>query len=912
MDSHEELLSGDPPVSTAPKARIPRDPITRLEEVRSHNDDPWVECRSTSRQVATDALGPVISHGFVEAPGYRPGVLDAEQARFVRRAKLRKLPLSEGFVFEDVVLPSAEITATSLKRVIEGAVAIAGWTLPGDLALTQVRDLARAEDRGAQREWWVAVQHDRRLVRGAYCRLRVASEGEAYGALGCWLPTRATTRFEPFLVEGVAAERLAQQAIAFRGGRVLSKSSYEVEGGVGQARTAVILYNGQAEWQVELDGAGQLLSRRRTERGYRFQGLPLDFTEGIQAVDSAIEVAPGQTQYLDSADPIAGEPNCVTPTSDVEAIEGAYKSGMVVCSNGAYSSPQFLPPADTARMTPRGDRDYTNVPNSEDPLAPTELNLLQVPGLALSTPAIPVQNKLADAFENWRGVKADKEQFAAGRWAELQTFHTIGRRTKLYGLFNHLGASATAGPKYRTQIHVHQTGGPLCDGSSTFFPLCATFAGLNEVRLGDLNDPARIPPVDGGNALFELAADGSIVSHEFHHHIQAEIELELKGNLADSPDLRAAAEGMADLFGASAVNRTVTGLLANPSTSDPCAQSTYAQVTRDNLTRAACNTNSYQDPIPLDLDERDPYKEGASVYGAGFSYARRIRDTGLGEVPALSDLYEAELVFLASKSLVCDTGVPCDLRRLLEGLNFALLFTDPVGASQGTVLSPNTSIAHRRRRPLALTSFAAKGMTLSQDNVTVCGPAPCSGPMLGSPLQVALRTLSVSSAFRWQEGEPIPAFDVFSPTGTDFEQTTLQGQPTTLVRLEVAADASFTTTTKTVIPLPVPEPTHNSPRGFFRFVPSAAQWPKLREIAQATPDRRFYYRAQVCLSDDSTQCAYSDQGNASKGTTPFIQFGPGVGDNGCTCRQGSSAPTSHAAWSLLALTALVARRRRRA
>ena len=42
-------------------------------------DQPWVRCPHRVKEGVADPLGPVISHGFSEAPGYEAGLFDDAQ-----------------------------------------------------------------------------------------------------------------------------------------------------------------------------------------------------------------------------------------------------------------------------------------------------------------------------------------------------------------------------------------------------------------------------------------------------------------------------------------------------------------------------------------------------------------------------------------------------------------------------------------------------------------------------------------------------------------------------------------------------------------------------------------------------------------------------------------------------------------
>lgn len=926
LEQNKEELKAAPGTWRPPPipASAERDPLAGLEEVREHSADPWVNCRALTREVATDPLGPVVSHGFLEAPGYQRGVIDVAQARFLRRNRLRFLPISEGFFMEDVVLPSAQEPREAILHAVTGALRIAGWSNSGDVAVAFVQERPRRDGLHEQREWWISFAHQGIPLQGHYCRLQVATVGEAFGALACWLPRQPVSNFESFRVSQQQAEESAKIALDFRRGRVLSKQSYQVGQSsrervpVGLARTAVILYDGQAEWQVVVDGEGQVVSRTRTELGFQFLGYPLDYQEGLQSVEATIGVHPTQQDFLDSAPKIDGAANCVLvdgPGNDPPMLATPYQFGMVVCDNGAWSD-FYKPESDynPPRTMPRADADHTNQPDGFDPFGFQQIALHSVPGSTFVAPAFPIELSSPEGLV-WRGVHPSLKQVAPAGWAELQAFHSLRKRASFYKFFPQFGPSSQGnfGPRTRLEIFVHQR-----QGKANNEPVPSTIANLtalNSIRFGDLHGSGAEPAI-GGKHFFEALADGSIVAHEFHHHIQLVNELALRGTLVNSDPNEdfASAEGMADLFGAVAAGRPNVGLLAKPTLQDPCLNEDFPPISPTTPTRSACNNNVFP-------SAGNRYERGAALFGAGYNYAKRLLDSGLGPASALFDMYDAETLFLATpvetaagQPLFCEAGTPCGLRRMLEGLILSLRYSDPSSVQPGE--SANTPLSIRRRQQLALSAFAAKGMFLTANNIKSCGPAPCPSST-GTPKEIALRTLAVSSASRWKEGDRTPFFEVFAPGGTAYEHSD-EPDPTsedpnntrvaTRVTFEFAQDALFSNPLN--FQKAAPKPRNNSPAGSFRFRPTDQQWQILQLAGAASAERRLYYRVKVCLDDAPTECIYSTDG-ISQGVTSFIQFGPGAPPDGCACRVGQAGNEPWIPLSLSGVLGVAFLRRRR-
>jgi MYXO-CTERM domain-containing protein len=728
---------------------------------------------------------------------------------------------------------------------------------------------------------------------------------------------------EPFRVSRREAEEVAKRTLRFRGGRVVSKQIYLTgqphrgQAPVGMARTVVLLYDGKAEWQVVVDGQGSVVSRQRTERGFRFLGYPLDYQEGLQDIETSIDIHPTQHEFLDSAPKLEeeGDKNCVLLPDKFGEIpqNSPYKTGMVVCENEAFTAPNMSPPTEyKPPMTlPRMDRDHTNPPSSIDPFGFQQIALRTVPGSNFVAPAIPIAWTSAEG-NNWRGTSPELKQVAQGGWAELQAFQTIGKRATFYKSFpSHLASSpvGTWGPGSRLEIFVHQFEDR--DGVRQSLPsLATTFTGLNSIRLGAISGPGT-SPAGGGQHVFDVLADGSISAHEFHHHIQFVNQLDVRGTLVDSEDLAIEAEGMADVFGAVAVGRSRVGLLTNPTQADPCLGDEFPLITPATLVRSACNRNTFP-------NGEKPHDKGAALFGAGYNYARRLLDSGLGPASALFDLFDAEILFLASPmnvkkdfdgqdvyEVLCLENQACGIRRVLEGLILTLRYSDPLTLQPGQ--PADKPFAVRRRQHIALSSFAAKNMFLTKNNGTVCNVA--SGELCK---EAALRTLSVSSVLRWNEGDSIPFFEVFAPSGTAYEHTTVQEPEgirlATKVTFEFAQDVAFTN------PLTyqqfAPRPKNNSPNGSFRYIPTPAQWQVLQTAGTSSEDRRLYFRVKVCMAENPSECVYSSEGIA-QGVAPFLQFGPGAPPGGCTCRVGQPNHAPAASLSLVGLLAALLLRRRR-
>ncbi len=905
-----------------PPANPRPDPLAALEEVRSHEQEPWVQCRTTHRAVAADELGPVIAHGFLEAPGYRRGRIDAAQARFLRRASLRWLPLSRGFLYEDTSLPSANLGEAQLKRLVEGAIQVAGFEPPGELDLRNAYDTPpRAGAPVSQTQWVLGFSHDRVPIRGALCRLSAAREQEAFGSLVCWLPTGPATTYEPFIVSERDTRQIALQAARMRGARVLSKRHYELEKVPrgeqvrGLAREQVVLFDGETEMAVTLDGQGRVLEVFPTGRGFTWRGLPLDYQQGLRVQDTVYEIGAGQTEFLDSADKLNGD-NCTNPAEDTGPIAGVYKSGFVVCQNKVLSD--SYPGSEYLRTRPRPDNDFTNAPNappptgfSPDSLGPQLLETISFGGLQI--PARP-STFSGPLFNSWTGLgDPSKFKVAAAGYADLQIFHSIGVRHKnLYQNLGHLGfatlqgktnpkfiAEQAFGPKYRFELRVHKGG------------IDNTAAGLSFMDVGSLSGKAEIIP-PSPDLLYEVVADGSILSHEYHHHIQAEIEWEYgqalagPGTLGDVPGV---AEGMADLYGAVAVNRAKTGQLANlTDTSDPCANpdaypSVNVNVQSAPLVRPLCNDVVFAPGAGVSQVQ---HVRGMALSGATFAYTKRLIASGLGEAASLVDVYEGEFVYWATLGKTSPDVVtsPGDMRRVMEGMAIGLRFKDPLSPFRPSAPGGEVAgVAPAGRRNAIRTSFGAKKMNFNEGGSFVCDLS-CSAQATEA---LALQMLAMVGPARIesnQEATP-PTFDLLTPTGTAYELFTGN---TNLLHLEFSTSSAYTS--PVVLDVPVSPPSNKSPNGSFRYTLPGATWAQLRDAAQSTSENRLYYRVRLCNAAGS-KCWYSVQGGASFAT--FLQLGSGVGDSGCSCQlpgtpSGTSLPQALVSLALLGL--VVARRRK--
>jgi MYXO-CTERM domain-containing protein len=242
------------------------------------------------------------------------------------------------------------------------------------------------------------------------------------------------------------------------------------------------------------------------------------------------------------------------------------------------------------------------------------------------------------------------------------------------------------------------------------------------------------------------------------------------------------------------------------------------------------------------------------------------------------------------------------MRRILEGITFGLAFKDPLSPFKDPFANADIVLAPSRRRNALRTSFGAKRMNLTSTNTYACD-ATCSTTAVED---IALRMLGMSGPARIeisQESTP-PTFDILTPTGTAYEIFTGN---TNLVRLEFSTSSAYTS--PTVLAVPVSPPTNNSPPGFFRYTLPNTTWNQLRDASQATSEDRLYYRVQLCNASGTT-CWYSAQAGASFAT--FLQLGPGVGDNGCSCRVTGAPSTGELQWlASAALFGLVLACRRR-
>lgn len=566
-----------------------------------------MRCRHRQAELASDPLGPVVAHGVVEAPGYRPGLLRQTDARALAAARLH-VEVAAGrarVTWQNIALPAARPAGATLKRLVTSALDLAGQPAPaGDMTLEMRQEPGSIHQR---RSWTLHFTHGGVPIVPGRCVLSVQAGLTGPSMLACRVPSTAGLSFEPFQIGRDEAIRLAAAALDIEPRRVSMDRIYLADGRDAQAQWQVTVYDGQREGLAIISGSGDVLSAGSDARYFTFEGYDLD-SYNTGKVNSAAKSAPvpedtpvgvgtDQTIYLDSAPLQADNENC-TGVPDTPS-PGDYKHGFVICRNDLLSFTDPDNPAKTitlALAAPRPDGDFTDSASPSDPLGPQEHFLsTQVDGSGSLTfnggyDLLAVPPSQRTQYLNW-GNSA-RQDVAPVHDAELQAFYSAGKLQRFYSIL--LGPSFPAnctpgadncGANYsdayvdadgqdqqRLEITVHYTGG-------------GAHAAAFYLDMDDPHSPTGTTPIYS----LDGTQDGFRFAHEYHHHVQ--FRLAAVGNWKDaalqptSPDertrRRSVLEGMADAFGALATGRAVGGTLREPSAlPDPCAdESNYPNAT---------------------------------------------------------------------------------------------------------------------------------------------------------------------------------------------------------------------------------------------------------------------------------------------------------------------------------------------
>jgi DNA-binding beta-propeller fold protein YncE len=150
----------------------------------------WVHCPARIKEDVSDALGPVVAHGYTEAPGFAPSLLDNPQKKFLRRSSLRLRDDGgpNSLLYQDLRLPPAP-SLEEIGHLVSGAIRLAGKPLPAPPDVWPPH-VTPADDGLGQalpemRIWDVHFRHDGAIVSGALCKLIAASPDSAPCEDGC-------------------------------------------------------------------------------------------------------------------------------------------------------------------------------------------------------------------------------------------------------------------------------------------------------------------------------------------------------------------------------------------------------------------------------------------------------------------------------------------------------------------------------------------------------------------------------------------------------------------------------------------------------------------------------------------------------------------------------------------------------
>ena len=920
----------------------------------------WVECQHRHAELASDALGPIVAHGLLEAPGYRPGLLSTEQTQEFAPARLHLDVAGESarVTWQDIALPAALPAGATLEQLVTGALALAGQLGPASEMTTEMHQEPGSVHQ--RRSWTFHFTQDGVPVVPGRCELSVQARLTGPAMLACRVPSAALVSFEPFAIGSDQAVRLAARALHITPRRVSADRIYLAAGRDAQARWQVTAYDGEREGLAVISGAGDVLAAGPDARYFTFQGYDLDSYNTGRANSAAkpgpvpevtpVGVGDAQTTHLDSAPFETDRHNC-TGVPDTHG-PGDYAHGFVICDNDllhttdADHNPVILPLA-----APRADGDFTNAASSSDPLGPQlhylstqiQSNLTLNGGYQLL--AVPPPVFRPTKYTYYASGDAKQEAVAPVHDAELQAFYSAGKLQKFYSLL--LGPSFPSGCN---------PGAPDCPADFTNAYVDAQ--GQDQQRLEitvhyqqggahaaafylDMNDQKAT--TDDGLKTYALdgTQDGFRFAHEYHHHVQ--FRLAQIANWQDAPlqttkldehsRRRWVLEGMADGFGALATGRAVGGTLAEPGAlPDPCAdENNYPDATvgpEHNL----CNFTTFgfwDDTRP------DAYSQAnvSQCYIPGLT-SNHVFDGTVRPAITGAAVWGYEHWFLDA-----GVGIGVPGRQLLEAERGLKLNTDGEVDLLDNLVTYLVSLpddADRRYVHLARTAFAEKGvfMPYVHQAFTPSGydyrdhfflpqcdfTHPCTGAQSGA---LESGTLTVTAPLKWQQGTTAPELVGFAPSILTYPHIYLdlsnrRGFPASMPGGIVTRTDSIT--------LPA-DPPNCSLHGFFRRQASAnSNWADVASAAMLNPDAsgepRVYYRLRLCTlpGPQGASCVSSSTVRLSAtgptyGVPAYTVITAGAVPPGCTLtcaipvRGGSSRWPLALAASVLGL-ALLRRRRR--
>ncbi len=886
----------------------------------------------------------MVAHGPREAPGYRPRLLDGEQRRFLRRASLQLLPLTNGVLWTDLELTEADPARATLAHLVDGALRVAGKRVPAEVRVEARREI-RDGDGATRRLWDIAFRHQGVRVSPGRCQLQVEAGATSSASLACrLLEGDVPLSFGGFAItddEAIQAAVVATDvpAVASDVQRVFDAA----DGASAAARFQVVHSDGRVERLTVLDGAGSVLTSGSNEHAFTFDGYDLDYLKGLKQLSAPVQVGYGQTGVLDSVDHIPGKENC--PEASLPSDE-TYARGFVVCRNDIYYD------KDTQTQTqpvvaPRPDNDFTNPANapvppalSVDPLGAQLLFFNQaLPGSPLvhgTLTHITARPRVEPGFGDYaRTDLAPEQPIGPAHHAELQLFYSVG---KLQDFNSLLDPRFLVGgqDRFRTTLRSHWRGNAT--GEEPVDENLGGRAGRFGVKVSDWS-PEVIPGLPSlKQYAFDGTSDGSIVAHEYHHHIQESLAVDdgwtllpeqgvlfpdpTPENLCAAPNQancrRAQVlEGAADAFAALAVGRGVLGTLAAPERPlaellNLCADNqAYGEMVIPGTVgaRVTCSNrvfgfwqegpSSGAPPCARSVNESAKKQYGAErravASGALYAFQRRFLDSGLGTFRPAHFMLEGQ-------------------RALQEVTDNEVIYAQGLAL----YLRGQPTVETRRYEHTARAAFAEKGvfsawihvatMLSTGGDLDVRPIVRCDG--CPYPDEVSAQTLVMSGPFEWSSESEPPQFDVFAPPGSSYEKKL--GPGGNVVHLELADNPNFDAAqgvvTDTVRAFSPTARVNCAPPGFFRTSPGAAQWQAVAESA-AAKSGHVYYRVRQCLAGGSP-CIAS--------TTPAVPAYlvldiPAGGCNSGQCAASPRRARSPWPWLLagLALAGVVRRKVRR-
>lgn len=887
-------------------------------------NEPWVACRGAQHELGADPLGPVVSHGYAEAPGFRAGLLDAEQEAAFGAATLRLGPRPGEIRYSNVGRVSVRTPDQQLQRFVGAALALAGrqasyvasvdtfW--PGDASTATSFELAFK---------WRGVE-----LLGARCWIDAATGEPA--TISCAAPPDAVpARTEDFTISIEQAEAAARVALQAPGALAFALKRFQLTesdfGLLAQARFLVDIQNGPDAFRVTLDGGGTVLDFQPVGREYSFRGYDVGYrqSDGPIPLETPIDAVPG-AQGLDSNPQAAtaGPFRC----SGYGAAATATKTGVGICGNGQLPYSDSDGSALLAR--PRRDGDFTNAASDLDPYGAQAIfeRVLVAPvtyaGIGGVTEArdfvtLPGEEPWDAAFYGAasRLQATDQEKATAPiHFAELQAFYSATKLQRWYELLGYRSCRADKDCKAPTPNCVRAASSAqwgVCGGDQAprlemyvleGFGIAKTAP--HSMRLGWIRSPAG---TGGTGHDFDVAAEGSVFAHEHQHYIQYNVRPAhaTPTDCHEDCEYGALAEGMSDFYSAAYLRDNAVGRFLHPVglSTDYCAApfryfpTIYGELS--NL-RFACNTQYYNywrtrtDPRAGYGKKYEVHYRGQITFNALYTLHRRLVEGGLSETLIPGYLLRAQARIIEENN---DERILLD--RLLEEL----------------LAQPNVQ---KRFAKTAQVKFAEKGVfpstAVARDSIVCNAVDGCSD---SDARDEAARTLALEGPLEAEAASdpsgasPPPLFAGFAPSGDRFEQAVYDQ---TRVTVEFSTDAAFTTLASSetwgLSPASIG---NNSPVGFFRLAPSAATWNTAVSALRGTTRRVLYYRLRQCLADAPTTCIVSSMGGGAE--TPYVRVSfvgqpTSGGGSGCSA---AARPTDKGlgGLALFSVGAALLRRRRR-